>query len=65
MVKLWRNKMLIPDDMDVPLTRKDTSKNENVRWLLRNLAIRNSNHPDFKTIIKTLQTLDPKALVIE
>jgi hypothetical protein len=57
--------MLIPDDMDVPLIRKDTSKNENVRWLLRNLAIRNSNHPDFKTIIKTLQTLDPKALVIE
>ena len=35
--------VLIPEDMDVPLNRRDTSKPENVRWLVRNLPIRNSN----------------------
>ena len=33
----------ILDTMDVPKFRKD-----NLRWLSRNLAIRNSNHPDFE-----------------
>ena len=34
--------------MDVPEMRK-TITAENLRWLNRNLAIRNKNHPMFKT----------------
>ncbi|SVA76881.1 uncharacterized protein METZ01_LOCUS129735 [marine metagenome] len=43
--------MNIPEDMDVPASRRDTSELSNVRWLLRNLAIRNSEHPEFRTVI--------------
>lgn len=32
---------------DVPETRRDLSKPENVRWLIRNLGIRNRNLPGF------------------
>lgn len=35
----------IPEDMDVPANRRDITDPSNVRWLLRNLAIRNSKHP--------------------
>jgi hypothetical protein len=35
--------------MDVPATRKDISKQSNVRWLLRNLAVNNKDNPEFKT----------------
>ena len=33
--------------MDVPEMRRDTSKDTNVRWLNRNLAIRNAEHENF------------------
>jgi hypothetical protein len=55
----------IPDDMDVPLMRRDTSKMENVRWLLRNLAIRNSNNPKFSSVIKELQKHGAGAFVLD
>ena len=45
----------IPEDMDIPAMRRDTSKPENLKWLIRNLAIRNSNHPDFKKVIEELK----------
>ena len=45
----------IPEDMDVPSTRRDTRDHGNIRWLLRNLGVRNSNHPEFKTIIESLK----------
>ena len=48
----------IPEDMDVPLSRRDTSDESNLRWLLRNLAIRNSAHPKLKeTLALILQAL--------
>ena len=32
-------------EMDVPEARKDLNKLSNLRWLQRNLLIRNGNHP--------------------
>jgi hypothetical protein len=49
--------VLIPEDMDVPLSRRDTSKPENVRWLVRNLPIRNSKHPSFDDVWRVLKLL--------
>ncbi len=49
--------VMIPEDMDVPLSRRDTSNPSNVRWLLRNLFIRNSNHPEFELVQKVLKEL--------
>ena len=39
----------ILDQMDVPEFRHDTSKLSNLRWLNRNLAINNGQHPLFQT----------------
>jgi|TARA_R100001244_G_scaffold49349_1_gene43656 hypothetical protein len=44
----------IPDDMDIPASRRDLSDEKNVRWLLRNLPIKNKNHPKFKNVINEL-----------
>ena len=33
------------DGFDVPAMRRDITKQENLRWLLRNLPIRNSSDP--------------------
>jgi len=35
----------LPKDMDIPVHRRNTTVRANVEWLLRNLAIRNSDHP--------------------
>ena len=35
--------------MDVPEMRMNVDKPANLRWLNRNLAVRNSNHPMFET----------------
>ena len=52
--------MLIPDSMDVPLNRRDTSDPVNVRWLLRNLPSRNRQHPQFNVVINRLKKLSGK-----
>jgi hypothetical protein len=41
--------------MDVPAMRRDISKPENVRWLLRNLRIRNLDNPSIGEAIALLQ----------
>ena len=58
---------LLPDDIDVPASRRDLSSEGNVRWLLRNLAIRNKNHPEFKNVISKLTALskDKTPLIIK
>ena len=43
--------VLLPNDMDIPESKRDLFDDNNVRWLLRNLAIRNKNHPEFKNVI--------------
>ena len=52
----------IPLDMDVPSSRRNVDVcNEqhetNVRWLLRNLAVRNSEHPEFEKTITKLKSM--------
>ena len=37
------------NQMDVPELRRDTSRLSNLRWLNRNLAINNGQHPLFQT----------------
>ena len=46
---------VIPLDMDVPAMRRDVSNRSNVAWLLRNLAVRNSEHVQFNSVIETLK----------
>jgi hypothetical protein len=43
--------MEIPHDMDVPEMRRNLNDLGNVRWLLRNLFARNSNHPEFENLL--------------
>jgi hypothetical protein len=47
----------ILNKMDIPEFRLDISKKANVRWLMRNLAVRNRSHPDFINTTKKLQEL--------
>ena len=37
---------------DIPPNKRDLSIKSNVRWLLRNLGVRNKNHPDYKETIQ-------------
>ena len=46
-------KFNLPEDMDIPKNRRQLS-DENLRWLIRNLSIRNSNHPKFPEVKKNL-----------
>ena len=42
-------------EMDLPELRRDFSKPENTRWLLRNLAIRNRGNEGFSAAITILR----------
>ena len=53
------------DEMDVPDMRKDITNGSHVRWLLRNLAIRNRDHPKFKEAIRHLQVIAPDGLTLK
>ena len=44
----------LPEDMIIPQNNRDTSNPRNVNWLLRNLGIRNSSHPEYKRVIADL-----------
>ena len=48
----------LPSDMTIPEIRRDTTKPENVRWLLRNLAIQNQDHPNFEMVVLILKKLE-------
>ena len=47
--------MIIPEDMEVPLFRRNTNEVGNVQWLVRNLAVKNQNHPNFDEVLHTLK----------
>ena len=49
--------MVIPEDMEVPLTRRNTNKPENVRWLVRNLSVQNSAHPCLSEVMHFLKLM--------
>ena len=42
----------ILEEMNVPETRKDLNKLSNLRWLQRNLLIRNGNHPKAVQVVE-------------
>ena len=48
----------ILEEMDVPQMRKDLSKFRNTRWLLRNLSIRNRNHPKCSQVLEMIQRIN-------
>ena len=41
----------ILESMDVPEMRKDVTNNSNLRWLNRNIMIRNGEHPKAVTAL--------------
>lgn len=47
-------------EMDIPKNRLDVTRAENVRWLLRNIAVRNSNHPRFQEAVEALKALSKR-----
>jgi hypothetical protein len=56
MEAIKKNLKAILDTMDVPEMRKDLTPH-NLRWLGRNLAIRNSKHDSFPCAIHFIKTL--------
>ena len=48
----------ILEEMDVPQMRKDLGKFRNTRWLLRNLSIRNGNHPKCSQVLEMIQRIN-------
>ena len=44
-------------DMDIPESKFDIDKIENVRWLQRNISIRNSEHKNFNKAIELIVKL--------
>ena len=54
---MMMNNITLPSDMEIPELRRDTTKPENVRWLLRNLGCQNQDHPSFKIAITILRNL--------
>lgn len=43
--------------MDIPESKYDVSKIENVRWLQRNITIRNSKHKDINKAINLIKEI--------
>ncbi len=48
------NRELLPE-FDIPESRRDVSKITNVRWLLRNIRVKNSNHPRLDDMVEALK----------
>ncbi len=49
--------MQVLDTMDIPQSRRDVSNPSNVRWLMRNLGVNNSRHPNFNEAIAQLKQI--------
>ena len=45
----------ILDTMDIPEARRDLDKPANVRWLLRNVAVRNFNNAGLREVMTLLK----------
>ena len=41
--------------MDIPVRRKMVNQKEDLRWLARNLGIRNAGHRNFKRAVEILK----------
>lgn len=56
MKAIEKNLREILDKMDVPAMRKELNPH-NLRWLARNLGIRNNRHEEFPSAVHFIQTL--------
>ena len=56
MESIKKNLLEILDKMDVPVLRKEITP-ANLRWLQRNLGIRNQNHAEFPSAVHFINTL--------
>ncbi len=45
------------EGMDLPAMRRDVTSEGNLRWLTRNILVRNSNHPQVSEACSLLKTL--------
>ena len=45
------------EKMDVPNMRRDVTVASNLRWLQRNLAVRNSQHPNMSAVRVLIRAL--------
>ena len=54
--KLQRKALVLEmlNEMDVPEARKNLNELANLRWLQRNLLIRNGNHPRAVEVVETI-----------
>ena len=54
--KLQRKALVLEilNEMDVPEARKNLNKLSNLRWLQRNLLIRNGNHPKAVEVVEVI-----------
>ena len=54
--KLQRKALVLEilNEMDVPETRKNLNELANLRWLQRNLLIRNGNHPRAVEVVEVI-----------
>ena len=50
--------------MDVPRRRCELSKN-NLRWLARNIAVRNRDHPQFEDAFNLIKLLLKKGIKVQ
>jgi len=46
--------------MDVPEIRTNTERGQNLQWLLRNLGVRNSEHPAYKKALAVMVQISNK-----
>ena len=44
-------------EMDIPDVRRDLSRASNLRWLLRNIRVRNGNHPRVVEVLDKIKVL--------
>lgn len=44
-------------EMDIPDVRRDLSRASNLRWLMRNIRVRNGNHPRIVEVLDKLKVL--------
>ena len=48
---------VVLEGMDLPAMRRDVTSEGNLRWLLRNIMVRNNNHPQVSEARSLLKTL--------
>ena len=47
----------ILEEMDLPETRKNLNESSSLRWLMRNMRVRNGKHPQCKNAVELIKNL--------